>query len=171
MSRYVQRGSIGLIIAIIVIGLCLIWYGAIELNEAGNAPVYISEEFEIFPGYTIQGKIKNRTSNDIYISSITVLCSSNKVNNTVHTATWTKSNITVPANGEVSIYESGLSAFGNYNAQYNSVSWVSCEINGKKYYLESSKDGNTTGDIILIALGGILCCVAILIIIWRWAYN
>ena len=175
MSRYAKQSSTGFIVVMIIIGLCLFWYGASELDEDYEAPVYISEQFEISGGYTISGKIANRTSHEVHLSSISVLCSSDKKDNTVATATWTKSDIIVPANGEVTIYESGLSPIGNKNVYYNSISWVSCRVNGEEYYLKYSKDGksftNTTGVIVWFTIGGILCGLAVLIIILRIVYS
>lgn len=174
MSRYAQQSSLGIIVAMLIIGLCLIGYGIADRNEKYEAPIYISKEFENVGSYSIKGKIANRTAKDVH-TSITVCLSSGKQNNTVYTATYTKSNVIVPAHGEITIDESSLSIIGNKNVYYTSVSWVSCDINGNSYYLKYSKDGksfnNTTGQIVWFTIGGILCGLAVIIIILRLIYS
>lgn len=78
--RYSPIKSIIAFTIMFLIGLFLIGMGIFAINKKYDAPVYISKKFSVVGSYyyTISGEIHNRTSSDIYISSLTVACSAEK---------------------------------------------------------------------------------------------
>ncbi|MCM1009186.1 MAG: hypothetical protein NC350_04150 [Corallococcus sp.] len=162
-------------IVALCVGIVLMLTGIIYSREGYSAPLYISQDFTISSSssmgtynFTIKGKIKNRTAKEIKISTITVLCSAPTKNNTKYTATWTDSNIVIPANGEIAISGSDLVTDAP-TVRYDNVSWVKCSINGTEYFLDYSKDGitfeSTTGYLKEAWAGGIICVIAIVTLI------
>lgn len=169
-------------IFILCCGILLLISGIVNASKEYDAPLYISQDFTISPqsttypySFKISGKIKNRTSKDVTISTLTILCSAGTKNNTKYTATYTEHNIKILANEEISISRLVGEESNFKNIDYDKVSWVKCTINGTDYHIDFSNDGitfsNQKGYVISAVIGGIMCAIATAIIVLQKIKN
>ena len=164
------------LIVVLCCGILLTISGIINASRGYEAPLYMSKDFTIsqqsktYPySFKISGKIKNRTSKDITISMLTVLCSAGIKNNTKYTATYTEHNIKIPANEEISISKLVGEESNFNNIDYDNVAWVKCTVNGTDYRIDYSNDGisfeSTKGYVTSAIIGGLMSVISIVVII------
>ncbi|MDD4729569.1 MAG: hypothetical protein PHN55_12565 [Dysgonamonadaceae bacterium] len=177
------KGFLGLSL---LFGVLLTLLGTTQLIENSKpytAPIYISQEFTItgYSSYTVSGQIANLTSSDIIIEQIIVSLSGSS-GNTKYRASWSRSNINIPAGGKLNLSESGLeytpSGFGTPSGQLKNAKVSKCIINGIDYDLKYSFNGTDFNEqganietSILMMIGGIILLSISAGIIIYWIKN
>lgn len=131
----------GFLILFLLFGAILTAAGIATYSEKDNynSPVYISRDFTVSctDTYTVSGQLTNRTNQDVCIDTLVIRLSGSN-SKTTYYANVSKSNLIVPANSSVNIYQSNV----KYTAGLLTNAHVSkCDINGTNYNLKYSSDG------------------------------
>lgn len=160
-----KRSSIFMICAVSIVGVFFLLFGLVAFNSVMYPyDIYLSQQVtlgvaqEVENQYLIQGKISNKGSEAVTIQSIEFWCYN--ADRTAH-GTYTIENITLQPNSSYSIHEEIV---GNGSLIYSSVSINSTKVEDADIILQYSEDGKNFGnkqnEITAMVFGGIMCCIA-----------